>query len=151
LSAPGCGTGTEDHDEHEEHDEGEELCERRDETPQPITASATRQEAPTIEAGVPYLVTLPAAAPGFVALDVDEEMELLAFVEHSNILADLYHGETAEGVTPAGAFEHCPEVYGDHVHLDLHEPGKYALELGPTASDSAWLLLVDGDHAEHDH
>ena len=145
LTAPGCGTDT------AAHDEGLELCQRHDETPQTIAASAAREQAPTMQPDVPYLVTLPPAAPGFVALVVGEERELLAFTEHSNILADLYHGETAEGVTPAGPFEPCPVVLGDHVHLDLHEPGQYTLEVGPTASDSAWLLLARDDHAQHGH
>lgn len=143
---PGCDDGeeTEDPEVH--------ACEQVEAATTALEASATRDDtAPEVEiSGAPYLIALPVGAPGYVRVEISGDTAALAFTLDTDVLVNLYHGDTEEGVTPAGANEACADDLEEHFDLDFHVAGTYYLELGPTASDSAWVLLMSAEGHVHE-
>ncbi|MFW5926281.1 MAG: hypothetical protein ACOCV4_08955 [Myxococcota bacterium] len=144
LALPACGDGAE-MEEHEE-DPAEHACEEAAEAGAPLTAGADMAGAPTVQIGdEPYLVQLPAGSSGFVKLETDAPgEEVILFFQTTDVLAEVYDaaGEPL-GIPSAGPNAQCPEDLPEHFDVDLTEAGTYFLELGPTATDEAWLLVSD--------
>ncbi len=143
--------GPEGTDTAHDEDPGVHACEQLDAAGTGIDAGASIDEATAIEPSEqPYEVTLASDSSTWLRIEVDQEEELLLFVDLADVVLDLLHEQSPEGVADAGANEHCPDDLPAHFHLDLHEPGTYQLELAPSAADSLWLMLLESGEHEHE-
>lgn len=146
LTAVGCG------DEAEHEDPAEHACEHVGEAGTAVTAAADRMSAPAITISEePYTVTLPAGVAGFVKVTVTEDTPVLLFAKTAAVVTGLFRGETALTL-PAGApNEFCATEIPEHFDLDLDTPGDYFIQVGPSATTSVWLNLVEAEGHGHEH
>jgi len=149
----GCCAACGDDGNAEPPDPAEAACVEVDEAGHPITASSTRDDAaPEIEIGAePYAVRVSPDDPTFVRVEVAEDTAALLLVDTTDAVAALYHGPDEEPLESAGADEFCPEEIPEHFDLDLHQPGTYFIELGPSAVPEVWLLLSGAEGHAHAH
>jgi hypothetical protein len=104
--------------------------------------------------GPPHRVRLPAGAAGYVrVVTTDPETPAILFLGAPDVVAGLYFGDGELALVSAGANRFCEDTIPEHFDADLEEPGTYYVALGPTADDTAWILLRHGDghgdtHAE---
>jgi hypothetical protein len=130
----------------------EHACEHVDVEGTAVEAAASMDDAlsASIEISMePYLVTLPPGAGGYVRIVVEEDSTAVLFVGTEGVVQSLsfcdYEVELADPA-PNGL---CSEEIPEHYHLHLSS-GIWHLELGPTAGDAVWLMLVPFAGA-HDH
>lgn len=150
LLAVACGDPKDDTATAE--DPATHACEQAGNAGTAITAGATREEdaSAVLEVGEdPFTVTLVDGATGWVRLDVPEPASLLLFAGTADVVMDLTHEDTAEGLPTPAPVEGCPDEVPEHFDLDLHEAGTWHLALGPAVVDTVWLLLLDA--AGHAH
>lgn len=144
LALPACGDGGEM--EENEEDPAEHACEEAAEAGAAFSAGADMSGAPPVQIGdAPYLVQLPAGSSGFVKIETDAPgEEVILFFQATDVLAEVYDmaGEPL-GVPSAGPNALCPADLPEHFDVALAEAGTYFLELGPTGTDEAWLLVSD--------
>jgi hypothetical protein len=142
-------------DEEEEEGPGQHACEHIDEAGEALTAGATIDAAVPIElSDEPYDVTLvedgAGTYVGFVELDVDEAMGALLFVDTADLVTGLYLAEAEEPLPESSPNDSCADDIPEHWHLDLTS-GDWQIELGPSAIDSLWLMLMSAEGHEHEH
>jgi hypothetical protein len=136
--------------EHE--DPAEHACERTAEAGRKLMAGTARDDsAPRIELGdEPVTVELASSdEPSYVRVEVDEDTPALLFTSAENVLTGLFHEDDEEEIDAAGANEFCEDDIPEHFDLDLHEPGTYYLQLGPSALDEVWILLTAAEGHAH--
>jgi hypothetical protein len=150
LALPACEK-TDDTAAHE--DPGEHACEHIAETPDAITAATAAVDIAdaVIEPGDhPWAVTLSSDTTSYVQIQVEEEAELLLFVDLADVVEDLLHEWQSEGIEDAGPNEYCEDEIPAHFHLDLHEAGAYQIELAPSAASELRLILMESEGHEHE-
>jgi len=150
--APVLACGDNDPKPDAEHeDPAEHACEHTGESGDAVSAGAERDaSAPEIELGDdPYTVALRDGEPGYVRIEVDEDTPVLLFASAANVVTSLYHEDEEEEIDGAGANEFCDDDIPEHFDLDLHEPGTYYLQLGPSALDEVWILVTEAEGHSH--
>lgn len=132
-------------------DPAEHACEQTDEAGDRVSAGADRDDsAPRIELGdEPVTVELAGDEPRYLRVEVDEDTPVLLFASAENVVTGLFHGDEEEEIDAAGPNELCEQDIPEHFDLDLHEPGTYYLQLGPSALDKVWILLVGAEGHAH--
>ena len=137
--------------EAEHEDPAEHACEHTSESGDSVSAGAERDStAPRIGIGdEPFTVALRDGEPGYVRIEVDEDTPVLLFASAENVVTGLYHEEDEEEIEGAGANEFCDDDIPEHFDLDLHEPGTYYLQLGPSALDEVWILVTEAEGHSH--
>lgn len=145
-----CGDdGPETEAEHE--DPAEHACEHAGEEGERLRASSERDDsAPEIALGdEPFTIELTGDEPGYVRVEVDEDTPVLLFASAENVVTGLFHEDQEEAIDAAGPNEFCEDDIPEHFDLDLHEPGTYYLQLGPSVLDEAWILLTEAEGHGH--
>lgn len=147
LTLAGCG---DDHDD--EPDPAMLACDELGESPREVTAADAREAtAPQIAFdGEPVRVSLPAGAAGYVRVVTDEPEELgILLFDQTDALAAIWFEDTSMAPISAGENPFCPDEIREHFDVDFEEQGTYYLELGPTASDSVWMILSGAEGHGH--
>ena len=148
LSFAACGG-----DDHaDDPDPAMLACDEVGETPTDVTAASARDAtAPEIAfSGEPVQVALPSGASGFVRVVTDEPEELgILLFDQTDALAAIWHEDASTMPVSAGEDPFCPDEIPEHFDVDFEEPGTYYLELGPTSTDSVWMILSGA--AGHGH
>lgn len=132
------------------------VCETANVAGTEITAGETQSTGPEVTiADVPYDVALPSGAMGYVTFETDEEASVFVFTEEAGVMHAVFHGEEEEEVAPTGSNRFCATEVAELFAVDLHEPGTYALQLGPTSTNIARIWLTEststGHHEEEPH
>lgn len=155
IACSGKDTGDTAMDEHE--DPGDHACEQVGTAGDAVSATTDIASAPHLEASeTPYTVTLPddgsGVYQGFVALQIDEDAEVLLFADTADVVTALYQDEAPATLPEASPAEECGSDLPEHWELDL-AAGVWQLELGPSAVDTVWLMVLGaeghGGHEDH--
>ncbi len=87
---------------------------------------------------------------GYVILDVHEaELDALLFAGTADVVSGLWLDGADVGLPTPAPNEFCGDDIVEHWELELTE-GEYALELGPAAVDSLWLMFMEAEGHAHD-
>ncbi len=108
-------------------------------------------DAPPLEFSEdPYSVQIVEGEARFVRIEFEDHGDWLLFSDPADVItAMLVDGDEVD--LPDGApAESCPEDVPEHYELHA-EPGTVHLQLGPSAVDSVWLMVTDGDGHGHEH
>lgn len=136
--------------EKTEEDLALHACEHVTETGEAVDAAADAADAPYITmSDEPYTITL-VDGSGFVSIDVPEDSLALMFTDTADLISGLSHDGEDEVLAAGTANDDCPDDLPEHWDLDLHA-GEWTVEFGPSAVDSAWLMVIAGEHSDEDH
>lgn len=143
LALAGCEAEAEDPATH--------ACEHVSDAGTAVTASdAMDASTPEIALGdEPHTVTLAAATPGYVRVEVEGDTAALLFVGTADVLQGLFHGTDEESLPEPSPNDLCADDIPEHYDLDFHEAGSYYLELLSAPGGDVWLLLASA--AGHGH
>jgi hypothetical protein len=135
-------------------DPGEHACEQVALAGTAVTAAAALADAPEIDlSDTPYTVALAddgtGVYAGFVAVHVDAETDALLFVDTADVVTGLYQDGVATTLAEPAPNALCADALPEHWDLALG-PGLWQVELGPTAVDSLWWMVVSADGHAHD-
>jgi len=147
-------TGDTTTDSTADEDPAEHACEQVGVPGTAVTATAEPEGAPAVEPSEdPLTVTLvddgTGVFSGYISLHADVALDALLFTDTPDIVATLWDGETEVGLAEPGPNEFCPDELPEHWPLALAE-GTYTLELGPSATDTLWLMYLSAaGHVAH--
>ena len=156
ISLPALLFGCNPTDEQQEEEgPGQHACEHIDEAGESLTAGGTVDAAAAIELSEePYTLTLvddgASAYVGFVGLEVDEDVDVLLFVDTADVVTGFYQAEAEEPLPSSSPNDFCSDAIPQHWHLEL-SAGEWQIEFGPSAIDSLWLMLMSAEGHEHEH
>jgi len=146
--AVACDKGGDTGHAHGE-DPAEHACEQVDNPGTTVNAGADIALLVEIQISEdPYTVTLASGASSFVHVDVGEDTDALLFLDTADVVGALYHEGAQESLPAAAPNELCGDDLPEHYELDLRA-GEWALELGPAAVDTVWLMLIAAEGHEH--
>ncbi len=151
LTFIGCNKGEDTG--HAGEDPAEHACEQVGSAGGAVSAAADLAGAEGVEIHVsedPHTVTLVSGASGFVGVHVDEDTEALLFLDTADVVQAIYHEGVQESLPSPAPNELCGDDLPEHYELDLHA-GAWALELGPAAVESVWLMLIAAEGHDHEH
>ena len=141
-------------DTHGEEDPSEHACESIADAGTAVTAAADLASAPEIEASEsPYTITLAdngdGTYGGFVGIHVHEDGDNLLFAGTADVVTGLYEDGAASTLAEGGPNSFCEADIPEHWDLEL-TAGDWQLELGPSATDTVWIMLLAEGH-DHEH
>ena len=148
CSALAVACSSDDSSADTSEDPAEHACEHVATTGTSLSASATRDDAPTLMLSEePYTVTLTPSTRVFVKLEAPATA--LLFAGTANVVTGLFLDPADSDLLPESApNEFCAEAISEHWDLQLGS-GAYTLSLGPAAVAEVWLAYVSA--AGHGH
>ncbi|MCK6529513.1 hypothetical protein L6R50_18825 [Myxococcota bacterium] len=144
LALAGCEPEVEDPAAH--------ACEHVSEAGTAVTASDVMDaNTPEIVLGEePHTVTLAAATPGYVRVEIEGDTAALLFAGTADVVQGLFHGTEEESLPEPSPNDLCAEDIPEHYDLDFHEAGSYYLELLSAQGGDVWLLLSSAEGHGHE-
>ncbi len=114
-----------------------------------ITAGADRASAPVVSpGGAPVTVTLSSSTEGY--LRIDGPHDLLLFSKLGGVVTGLFRDQETTDVLPQKSPNgDCPADIVEHYDLELETAGPWYVRVGPSAVDTAWLMLTEASGHGH--
>jgi hypothetical protein len=151
-----CNSDTTTTDSGQDEDPAEHACEVfEDGETTPVTAGDAADNGDELDPSeAAFSVTLiddgTGVYSGYVILDVHEaELDALLFAGTADVVNGLWLDGADVGLPTPAPNEFCGDDIVEHWEMELTE-GEYALELGPAAVDSLWLMFMEAEGHGHD-